>query len=237
MAKRGFKFGTYDTAEKGWTLTSWEFTEPELIENYITVPGRLDGPIDASTALTNGDPRYGTRKLTATFECSEDTRAERETLIIKMRISLDGLKCEEIRFPDLVSYYATGRIRVEKLYNDLAHASVRVTAICEPWLYFEGTRVFPLTAEANETLSEEITNKGRRRVTPTIDVLEGSVGLSGTGDGGLLGEDYAHTLGYISLSTGTYQLPDFYLLPYEKFTLTYSGACRIRLLLYGEAIL
>lgn len=236
MEKRGFKFGEYDTAKLWWTLTSWTFTEPELIENYITVPGRLDGPLDASTALTNGDPRYGSRKLTATFECSEETREWRKELIFKMRNRLDGQKCD-IYFPDLISYYATGRVRVEELYNDLAHASVRVTAICEPWLYFEGTRVVPLTAEANETLSEEITNKGRRRVTPTIDILEGSVGLSGTGDGGLLGEDYAHTLGYIALSTGTYQLPDFYLLPYEKFTLTYSGACRIRLLLYGEAIL
>lgn len=233
MEKRGFKFGAYDTAEKGWTLTGWEFTEPELIENYITVPGRLDGPLDASTALTNGDPRYGSRKLTATFECSEGSRTEREDVVTKMRNYLDGRK-DDIYFPDILLHHANGRIRVEKLYNDLVHASVRVTAICEPWLYSEGTKVVPLKTEEAEVLTKDITNNGRRLVIPTIEVLSGSVSLSGDGDGGYI--DAPHTLAYTVLSNGTYQLPGFYILPAETFTLKCSGTFSVRLL-YREAIL
>lgn len=233
MEKRGFKFGDYDTAEQGWTLTGWEFTEPELIENYINVPGRLDGPLDASTALTNGDPRYGSRKLTATFEYSETTWYERESFISRMRNYLNGYKCN-IYFPGDTLYYATGRPRVEKLYNDLAHASVRVTAICEPWRYSVGTKAVSLTTQDAVEHSKDTINNSHRLSIPTIEVLSGSVEISGEGDGGRLGTP--HTLPAVSLSPGTYQLPDFYILPGETVTLRYTGPSST-ILSYKEAIL
>ena len=249
MEKRGFKFKTYsidpvdgylygdevyNTSEKGWTLTEWEFTEPALIENYIDIPGRLDGPIDASTALTNGDPRYGQRKLTATFECSEGTRDEREALLINMRNILDG-RSLNIYFPDttIQGYHATGRVRVERLYNDLAHASVRVTAICEPWLYKIGTKIVPLQSSTSFQ-SYTLKNNGRRRIVPTVKILDGSTSLMGEGDGGL--SKAPHSMGVITRSAGTYQLRDFYILPGETFSLTYSGTGTIKLM-YREAIL
>jgi hypothetical protein len=232
MAKRGFKFGTYDTAEKGWTLTGWEFTEPELIENYITVPGRLDGPLDASAALTDGDVRYGSRKLTAVFECSEGTRAERDTLIREMRTRLDGDKIG-IRFPDDSDHHAMGRLRIEKLYNDLAHASVRVTAICEPWLYRNSPTNISLKPE-DTPKTESLINEGRRIVVPTVSVVVGPVTLLGEGDGGF--QRRPHTMPYTTLSEGTYQLPDFYINPLETFSLEYYGGGFLELS-YREAIL
>lgn len=253
MEKRGFIFSTsstsmtevYNTADingvgstdhpdyRGWTLTSWELSEPELLENYINVPGRLDGPIDASTALTDGDPRYGSRNLTATFEMSDFDRAERELLIRSMRNELDGYR-RNIEPPDSPGYYLTGRVRVEKLYNDLAHASVRVTAVCEPWFYSNEEKEVNLTAKANEVQSQNITNNGRRLIIPTIAIVGGSVGLSGEGGGGLILSP--HTLPSTSRSDGTYQLPDFYILPWETFTLKYSGTGTIKLT-YREATL
>lgn len=54
MQKRGMILGTYDTAMDGWTLSAWKLSSPEYVSNIVEVPGRVDGPIDLSTALTGG---------------------------------------------------------------------------------------------------------------------------------------------------------------------------------------
>lgn len=245
MEKRGFIFSTstaevYNTADSGWTLTAWEFTEPEFIENYIDVPGRLDGPIDASTALTDGDPRYKQRKLTATFECSEGTRAEREGMITNMKQLLHGLSFS-IEFPDYDDFQARGRVRVERIYNDNAHASVRMTAICEPWLYRNEETLVEIALEVGETKAVEIKNNGRRLIFPSVNINNVGTRLWGNGSGGL---SYTpHSMGRYALDYDTepLQLPDFFIWPGETFTLYCESDKTVGLhfikLSYREAVL
>ena len=133
MEKRKLKIGAYDTAQDGlWTLTSWYLSDPELVELYESVPGRADGPLDLSTILTDGEASYGARAFEAILESSEGTRLEREARINAMINQLDGLRLNII-LPDDATRYIEGRVRVKKIYNDLAHCSVQVTATCAPW--------------------------------------------------------------------------------------------------------
>lgn len=221
MEKRKLLIGTYDTALTGmWTLTEWALSDPEHVESLIDIPGRIDGPLDASTALTDGDPRYGLRKLTATFESSEGTRLEREERINTMRNWLDGWRLD-ITLPDDPTHHVKGRVHVEKLYNDLAHASVRVTATCDPWRYNNTDTVVALQATGTAQTAALI-NSGRRAVSPLLTVSGGSVNLVFGAASWALGE-------------GVYQLPDLFL-PQGSFPLTYSGTGSI-LLTYREAVL
>lgn len=209
MAKRGLIIGTYDTVVNGqWTLTGLTFSDPEQDTHLVEVPGRRKGPLDMSTALTDGDPTYGSRTLTATFESSEGSRLERENRINVMTNWLDGWRAD-IKLPDDDAHYITGRVSVKKIYNDLAHASVQVTAICEPWRYNkEETQV--VLAGTTEPQTATLPNQGRLAVVPLLTVTGGDVLLSTGGASWALGP-------------GTYALPDLLLSTGGK-EVTYSGA-------------
>ena len=71
MQKRKIIIGTYDTALEGlWTLSAWSFSKAVANEEYANVPGH-NGPLDLSTALTDGEPYYGSRELEVTLEGDE----------------------------------------------------------------------------------------------------------------------------------------------------------------------
>ena len=221
MEKRRIIFGTYDTATAGrWTLTEWALSQPALKESYVTVPGH-DGDLDLSTVLTDGEPRYGNRSLTATFESSEDTREVREDVIREMMNELDGLRMD-IVLPDDPQHFVTGRVRVERLYNDLAHASVRVTATCDPWRYSTIETVIGLAA-TSAWQSVLLYNRGRRSVVPTITVPEG----------GTLTIEYGTAT--LSVSKGTHAWPTLYLTR-GTHALRYMGT-GVAMLTYREAVL
>lgn len=220
MTKRGLIIGNYNTAAELWTLTELVFGDPVQETNYVDVPGRRQGPLDLSAALTDGDPVYGSRPLTATFESSEGTRLEREARISAMVNDLDGLRFN-IVLPDDPHHYIVGRVSVAKLYNDLAHASVKVTATCEPWRYNEAETVVALTAAAT-TKTATLLNSGRLAVVPLLEVRGGDVVL-------VYG---AYSWG---LSAGAYALPDL-LLQRGDNVVTYSGAGALTFT-YREAVL
>jgi hypothetical protein len=205
MEKRSIIFGTYDTAEHGWTLTALKLADAEEKTNYIDKPGG-DGSWDLSTALTDGIPRYKDRTLTATFECSESDRLGREDIIHEMVNTLDGMRVR-IELPDDLFYYLMGKVHVARNYNDPAHASVTVTAICEPWRHSIIESVYTLTASSTAQ-DIVLSNTGRRAVVPTVTV-EDSVLL-------VYGETSQ------ALYAGTYKLPDLLLTPGDHL-LTYSG--------------
>lgn len=167
MEKRKIIFGTYDTALHGWTLTGWELEAPEQKTQYVEKPNG-DGSWDLSTALSDGVMRYKDRELTATFECSEGTRRDREATIREMINALDGMKLE-IRLPDDDTHYLVGRLHVRREYSDLYHAAVSVEAICEPWKYADSETVVNVTLTA---AGQHVTlrNAGRRAVAPVIKV-------------------------------------------------------------------
>lgn len=221
MKKRGFLIGNYDTSRL-WTLTGWEFTPAEQETNYINVPGRRKGPLDMSTALTDGDPVYLTRTLTATFECSEGDRLQRKQWIREMVNTLDGRQWD-IVFPDDPHLYVVGRVRVTLLYNDPAHASVSVTAVCEPWKYNRAETVVVLTASSTKQVAT-LKNSGRLLVTPTVTV---------TGSGASVLIECA-TATY-ALGVGVYTLPELYV-PQGETAFTYSGTGTATIT-YREAVI
>lgn len=222
MTKRKIVFGTYDTAADGLlTLTGWELSAPEYQSNMVEVPGR-DGALDLSTALTDGEPRYKSRTLTATFETSEGTRETRQTRLDTMVNWLDGWRMD-IQLPDDDTHYITGRVHVAVEYNDLAHAAVTVTAVCDPWRYSKVEAVATLTA-GTEAQTASLVNAGRRSQAPKLTVS---------------GDDASVTLVYGSytwaLGSGVYILPDL-ILQQGNNSLTYSGTGTVEIR-YREAVL
>lgn len=224
MQKRKIIIGTYDTALEGlWTLSAWSFSKAIANEEYANVPGH-NGPLDLSTALTDGEPYYGSREFEATLESSEGTRLEREERINNMINRLDGWRFNII-LPDDPTHYINGRVRVEKVYNTPAHASVVVTATCDPWRYSNSETVVGLIATSTEQIVSLI-NNGRRSVVPVIKVIGGSVVLKFSTNG----QTNTWTLG-----TGEYILADIYLKTGSAL-LTYSGTATVTLT-YREAVL
>lgn len=221
MEKRKIIFGDYDTAAHGWTLTGWKFSDPVHKTRYIDKPSG-DGSWDLSTTLSDGLPRYNDRKLTATFECSAGTRLEREETIREMMNQLDGQRVQ-MRLPDDDTHYVVGRLSVAREYNDPAHASVSVSAVCEPWRYASDETAVALNATSNQNACI-LYNDGRRAVVPTLTVE---------------GENSSVLIEYRgnsqAMSAGTYQWPLLLLTP-GSHSFSYSGSGRL-IVKYREAVL
>lgn len=224
MLKRTILLGDYDTAAHGlWTLTGWEFPTPTQETNLVNVPGRVKGPLDLSTVLTDGEPSYGARSLTVTLESSEGDRLAREARISEMINNLHGRRVPFV-LPDHPLHYGVGRLHVEKLYSDMAHASVKVTGTCEPWLYAQDETVVPLTATA-EAQTVRLRNSGAMPVVPTLEITA-AAGAS---------VRLAFGAASIALSAGTYTWPEL-LLPPGDHVITCSGAGTVTIK-YREAVI
>ena len=222
MQKRTVRIGDYITAEYGWTLTKWELSAPEQKTTYVEKTGG-DGSWDLSTVLTGGLPRYKDRKLTATFECSEGTREDREELINSMVNQLDGLEWKIVP-PDRPEHYLVGRVHVAVNQNSLSWAMVTVTATVSPWLYSEKTTINELSTNSSATQSVELVNKGRLAVVPVLTATAGSKIVLQFGD-------ISSTL----TGGGTYEWAGMLLTP-GKHILRYSGSGTFRIS-YREAVL
>lgn len=222
--KRKLLLGTYDTAEHLWTLTAWTLSDPAQERAWVDVPGRRKGPIDASTILTDGDPVYDSRTLTATLESSEGTREEREARIEQMVNWLDGWWADII-LPDDINTrrYMRGTVSVKRVYNDQAHAQVKVSAICEPWKYSATEKSPSFTASSTEKTGT-LTNDGRLAMVPLLTI-------TGTGASVLL----KYGTSSWTLSAGTYALPDL-LLKTGTLSFKYSGSGTLTFT-YREAVL
>lgn len=211
MEKRTIKLGDYDTAANGlWTLAAWDFPEPAMEANLVNVPGRAKGPLDLSTALTGGEPIYGARELTVILESSEGDRLARKSRISEMVNKLHGRRVD-IVLPDDPQRYATGRLAVQLLYNDMAHASVQVTGICEPWLYAKDETVVHVSVTTTQQ-TKQLQNNGAMSVVPLVTITAVS------------GKTVNLSFGSYSwsLSQGDYELPDLLLTPGNN-AITYSG--------------
>lgn len=219
MTKRTVKLGAYDTAANGWTLAALHLSDPTQKTKYVEKTGG-DGSWDWSTVMTDGLPRYEDRSLTITLECSEGTRATRETLVRQMVNQLDGLEWE-VTLPDHTDYYLTGRLHVAVNYNDLAHCSVTVTGTCRPWLYKKTEKVIVLTATTTEK-SASLINEGRLALVPTLEVANGTVTL-------------VYGAASTSMSAGTYEWPTLLLTP-GNHQIKYKGSGTLTVS-YREAVL
>ena len=216
--KRKIIFDDYDTAVNGlWTLAACRLSEATPVTSLVEIPGRVDGPLDLSTALT-GDIRYQPRTLEVTLESSEGTRQDRKKKIDYMVNKLHGQRVK-IWLPDDGLHYLLGRLSITEEYNDLVHASVRVTATCEPWRYDNDESVGNVTLTSGAT-DIELPND-RRPVCPVITV-QGSLKLVYEGS-------------TYNLSSGTYTLPDL-LLKQGGQTVKVSGSGSVTFT-YRKAVL
>lgn len=221
MKKRTILLGDYDTAAHGlWTLAKLEFPEPEVVENFVEVPGRIRGPLDMSTALTDGEPRYKSRPLSVTLESSEGNREDRAARISDMINHLHGQR-KQIVLPDHPLHYAVGRLSVQQEYNDMAHAAVTVAAVCEPWLYAAAETVAQLEATA-EQQTATLCNHGAMTVVPEITISGSNVLL-------IYGTNSQ------AMSAGSYVWPALVLTP-GVHKLRYSGNGNVTIS-YREAVL
>ena len=226
MEKRKLVIGDYDTAAHGlWTLASCVLTKAAQMQTFVSVPGRV-APLDLSTYLTDGEPYYDNATLDAVLESSEGDRLDRKARIDQMVNYLDG-QTLRIYLPDDPDNYLVGRVQVYKEYNDLAHCAVRVSAVCEPWLYAAAETVVDLGATETEQTAE-LYNHGRLAVVPTV-VTTGEVRIQyGTSSW--------------ALTAGEYTLPELYLTPGKGLgqpgvhSISYSGSGSITIT-YREAVL
>lgn len=221
MRKRGLTLGTYNTAHHDWTLAALALTDPEQQTHYIEVIGR-DGPLDFSTFLTDGEPKFGSRTLTATLETSEGSRDARRHRIAALINALHG-KRVDIRHPDYPAHYLTGRLTISVLYNDMAHAAVEVTAVCDPWLYYLNQQTHTLTV-TTDVQTVTLTNRGRRVLVPQVTV---------TGNGASVTIAVGGTS--VALGVGTWQVPDLQLATGET-SIQVSGT-GVATITYREAVL
>lgn len=220
MEKRGIILGDYNTAVRGWTLTGWQLSAAQRKAILVDKPGG-HGHWDLSAVLTDGEPVYEARTLTATLECSEGDRLSREAEIDTMINWLDGWTVKII-LPDRPLQYLTGVVHVERIYNDMAHASVAVTATCEPWRYNSAETVISLTSTTTAKTAD-IVNPGRLSVVPLVEITaSSSIRL-------------AFGASSWSLSAGSYRLPDLRLIQ-GTHQLTYSGAGTVKIT-FREAVL
>ena len=133
----------------------------------------------------------------------------------------------KIYLPDDPDHYMVGRVQMYPEYNDLAHCAVRVSAVCDPWLYAKDETVVTLTAQTADQTAY-LFNYGRLAVAPTV-VTTGEVNITyGTSSW--------------ALSAGEYVLPGLYLTPGQGLgrpgvhSITYRGSGTITLT-YREAVL
>lgn len=220
MEKRGIIVNGLNTATLGFTLTSCNLSAAKRKENLVDKPGG-HGHWDLSTVLTDGEPVYEARTLTATFEISEYDRLSRESLIDTV-IDLWESKTVKIVLPDRADQYLTGVAHVERIYNDHAHGAIALTAICDPWRYSLGSKSVSLTASTTKKTAS-ITNAGRLSVVPRLEITgTGTVNIT-------FGEESW------ALTEGSYELPGLRLTKGEH-QLTYSGSGKITIA-FREAVL
>ena len=222
MEKRRLLIGDYDTAADGlWTLAACKLTKAAQVQTFVSVPGRV-APLDLSTYLTDGQPYYDNATLEAILESSEGDRLARKLRIDLMVNYLDG-QTVKIYLPDDTDHYLVGRVQVSPEYNDLAHAAVTVSAVCDPWLYAIAERVYTLTAAATAQTAV-LTNNGRRTLVPKVTVTGAGASVR------IVSGAYS-----VALGPGTYDLPDL-LLTTGNTPIKYSGS-GVAKITYREAVL
>lgn len=211
MEKRKLVIGTYDTVQDGpWTLSALTCPEPAQQVNLVEIPGR-NGPLDLSTALTSGEPTYGSRTMTATLETSEGTRDDRTQQVSNIINLLDGRRLQII-LPDDPGRYIEGRVSIKTLYNDPVHAAVSVTAVCDPWRYNRTESSIQVKCSTGKSIERVLCNGGRRPVIPQVTVSGQNAAVELSSD--------VYTW---ELSAGTYALVDLVLPAYSRKPITCRG--------------
>lgn len=172
---------------------SFEMDPPEAVTTFVDVPGRIDGPVDMSEALT-GYPCYGARKMKVNFIAKAHGREAGEQLLSRAMSMLHHRRAE-IQLGWDPGYTYTGRVSVSSLRRNLLVAGFTMEAVCEP---YKTLRHVTVTEDCGGGVELEL-ESGTAPVVPTwrLDTPT-SIHMLGSG------------IAY-DLPAGIYQLPDLVL--------------------------
>lgn len=190
---REFKIGDYWTLgdlnayiQRGWSLSS---AKPKV--RYIDIP-EGDGSIDLTGALT-GEVSYYDRDFKAVFIFPPQARKQWETYRKKFSNAINGQRLSLI-LPDDPDHYLVGRFTIGAYDDSQDHATLEVTAQCEPWMYKREVTHVEVSVATTRTLT--LYNE-KRPVAVTV-TTDHDVSLSwGSSE--------------LSVAAGTYTLPDLKL--------------------------
>jgi len=110
---------------------SFEMEPPEPVQTWIDVPGRIDGPIDASEALT-GYPCYGNREMKCNFLARKGSREDGEKLL-SSAMSMLHHKHASLTLGWDPGYTYKGRVSVSALRREHGVAGFTLSAKLEPY--------------------------------------------------------------------------------------------------------
>ena len=195
MAERFFILDKFNTwYDWNLILTAKDVTPPEPKTYLVEIDG-ADGSLDLSESLS-GRVVYKDRKVTADFWTDHGNRRDRERIYREIVRSLHGKKIKLIE-PDDPDHYFLGRVNISALSNNVAYATFKLNATCEPWRYSidESVRRVDITGSTRKDVV--ISNNGVKTLSPDITV-KGSVTLF---------YDGLETL----LTTGSYKVSDLKL--------------------------
>lgn len=150
-----------------WTLSKCELSSPVPNTQYVDVPGR-SAPLDLTDTFSL--PSYKQRTLSATIECSDYDRAYRTALIKNLFSQMHG-KLLHLQLPDFgVTQYLVGRPQLDIVCNDLAHAIVNITALCDPYIYSSST--IDMYTVTDEETPVTVSGAGDMTEVPKITVSD-----------------------------------------------------------------
>lgn len=111
---------------------------PEPYTNYVDIPGRHEGPLDLSEALSNG-PAYGNSEGGWEFVSAIDYENRME-LYLELKKFLHGRQMT-IRLEEDPLHYYIGRISVEKPRTGKGHNIYSLKYTIQPVRYYlDGTQ-------------------------------------------------------------------------------------------------
>lgn len=170
--------GKHTYRDYGLILTSAPYVErPEMQTEYVEVTG-LNGALDYSTVLTDGEPRYKNREGSWTFHVTgRDNYAER---VAELMNALHGVEAK-IVFDDTPDYYYEGRLTVNEFVSDARGRVITLDYVLDPfkrtdkntanydWLWDD---LFDLTIiygkfHVDGTKWRNLINQSQATITPT----------------------------------------------------------------------
>lgn len=130
----GIRIGDYHTW-KDWELYLQKVSidYPVRKEYKVSVPG-MDGSIDLSEILTDGEPRYQNRMLAFTFEFADGGYKEMFTRVSKISNRINGKRLK-ITLDEDPQFYYEGVVQVKADKTNIMVSSFDITVEADPYKY------------------------------------------------------------------------------------------------------
>lgn len=154
--------------EWGLILTEKNIPFPEPKIYTVDIDG-LNGAIDLTEALT-GETCYKNRTIDLAFWTDSGSRADRDRLRQRITYALHGKTVKMIE-PDDPDHYFAGRIQLGEWSNKIPYATLKMSALCDPWRYAVNESVRQITGSGLVVIN----NQGIKTVCPEIAVSTAAV--------------------------------------------------------------